>query len=559
MTSVDEPYYPKTRFEKRRPVHDPVEDLDATLAPRIQILPSRLSERSPLRVQDYDDNDDSSEGPPLPSTPPVGEVDNAANQKENNPSKKRTLIPKAWGNFFKKWKKGDGFQQDSLEEKFLPNGSQVSPPISPLLGPRFGEQEDSWMSSKISQKPPLTDSTGTYSNQDMPYQDPFTGSDRTSIHPAEYYAEKLEVYNQKYSYMKSWPGLLRLLAGLQLLFGGMVLACVCAYIQKDNEWYNFSGFQTPSYGYGYGGGYNYYGPMTPFVLAVVGLAWLVTVILLVLGLTMYYRTILLDSHWWPLTEAVINLVLFLLYLAGGVVYLNDLNRGGLCYMTVGINPMLSTLCRVDGGQMAGTAFIFINMLTYLVSFLVCLKMWRHEANRMEMEALESETALSPNSFLHQPPHSASTVQTKTKKIVFEDKINHSIRTTKRIHFSEPGDNPATLNKAIPPGYVPKPRVVPDYIIVFNDQYPEYKELYSEIHVTVKKFAELDAMLGKVLSDTENPEEHQRIQNVLRKYKAKKNDPAFLEKKERCDYLKAKLNHIKARIQEFDRKTMGGRP
>lgn len=297
----------------------------------------------------------------------------------------RSLVPKKLSGIFDKWTKDDAdvdYNDDDhfspTAVKILPNGTRVSPPVTPYLEGRW-EVGDSLRSSKGSQKPLIN--TGPSDNNRV--YDAFEGSELTSLHAVEHYAEKLEVYRLKYSYLKSWPGLLRLLAGLELLFGGMVFACVCAYIQKDSEWSNY---YMPNYFTG-SGGYSYNGPMTPFVMAVVGVAWIVTIILLVLGMTMYYRTILLDSSWWPVTEGLINVALFLLYMAAGIVYINDLNRGGLCYMTVGVNPILSSLCRVDGGQMAGTAFLFINMLMYLLSFLVCLKMWRHEATRRAREAL----------------------------------------------------------------------------------------------------------------------------------------------------------------------------
>lgn len=347
---------------------------------------------------DVTDDSDSNSAAHTSSSPP---------HRENNDrrggvkDRLKSLIPQSWGGILHK-RKGEsesfnGSEARTSSIQILPNGTRVSPPVSPLI-----EHKNMWepldQLSENSQKPPLMDSP----SDDLFSQVPPEDSLLTSIHPAEYYAEKLEVYNQKYSYLKSWPGLLRLLAGLQLLFGGMVFTCILAYIQKDSEWSNSFGQFNGLYNNGLGpSGYSYSGPMTPFILAVTGVSWILTLFLLVMGMTMYYRTILLDAPWWPLTEAFTNVVMFLLYMAAGIVYLNDLNRGGLCYGTTGvvISPMVASLCRVDGGQMAGTAFIFINMAMYLGSFMVSLKMWRHEATRRERNYSEKKVQFNPMELL----------------------------------------------------------------------------------------------------------------------------------------------------------------
>ncbi|XP_073346722.1 uncharacterized protein [Pagrus major] len=508
-----------------------------------------------------DDGDTNSTGR-TSSTPPYEE--NEGDEKKGGMKDRlKSLLPQSWGSILHKWtKESDSFNEGSNRSiQILPNGTRVSPPVSPILE-RRNWTESLGDSSQNSHRPLLRESDDLF---DLA---PREESLLTSIHPAEYYAEKLEVYNQKYSYLKSWPGLLRLLAGLQLLFGGMVFACVIAYIQKDSEWSNSYGLYNGAYNNGLGlSGYSYRGPMTPFILAVAGVTWILTFALLVMGMTMYYRTILLDSPWWPLTEAFINVIMFLLYMAAGIVYLNDLNRGGLCFTTIGVNPIMANLCRVDGGQMAGTAFIFINMAMYLGSFLVCLKMWRHEATRREREYFENQ----PREEFHQ---SIPLTNQKVKRISFKDEVDKSPRkdyAKQHAPTPEVHKNTVSLNRTTASEYTPKVHVIADYIIkypeiscveerekykaVFNDQFQEYKDLHRDISTTLTKFRELDAAMARLLRDGKSQEERQRIQHILKKYQEKKSDPAFLEKKERCDYLKAKLSHIKNRIRIFDEEMM----
>uniref|UniRef100_A0A8C2ZPT1 MARVEL domain containing 2-like n=1 Tax=Cyclopterus lumpus TaxID=8103 RepID=A0A8C2ZPT1_CYCLU len=366
-----------------------------------------------------DDGDNSSTGR-TSSTPPYAEKeDNKGSMKE----RLKTFIPQSWGGIIHKWTKESDSLNDSEASiskiQILPNGSRVSPPVSPLRE-RRNCNESLGNSSQNSHRPLLRESP----SDDILYEGLREESLLTSIHPAEYYAEKLEVYNQKYSYLKSWPGLLRLLAGLQLLFGGMVFACIIAYIQKDSEWSN-------SYGL-----YN---------------------------------------------------------------------------------------------GMAGTAFIFINMAMYLGSFLVCLKMWRHEAAQREKEYFENK------------------VQVVNPMLSLDKGKSHLIYTVCHVLM---------FPKILPYRKYPGISCVEEkekYKAVFNDQYQEYKDLHRDIGITLDKFRQLDAMMARLLRDGKSQE--QRIQSVLKKYQRKKSDPGFLEKKERCDYLKAKLSHIKNKIRIFDQEAM----
>ncbi|MEQ2200828.1 hypothetical protein XENOCAPTIV_003743 [Xenoophorus captivus] len=499
--------------------------------------------------------------PPLPEQPPVGqEFDPSGSEEDAGPEPDPAIdikpvhrfIPDSWKNFFrgsnrsskKAWSMPES---SSNNNNSTTDGVRCSPPHSPSLP---GSYRD-----------PYGGSGGSYNSRKelLDVQDAHGSVSGHTHHTALTYSERVEEYHQRYGYMKSWAGLLRILGCVELLLGAAVFACVCAYIHKDNEWFNMFGYSSP--GGTYGGGYNgaglggmyYTGPKTPFVLVVAGLAWLVTVILLVLGMTMYYRTILLDSNWWPLTEFVLNLALAVLYMAAGIIYVRDTIRGGLCYYPVFNNGINGAFCRTEAGQTAAIIFLFVTMTTYLIGAIVCLKLWRHEAARRYQERYGQEY----------PP----------------------------IRSDEGRDQ---------------------YRAVFNDQYAEYKELHADVQATVKKFDEMDAMmrslpqhpttqtvaqslaelqsemkegqqcgflhalklnnnylqlsgLGPAVSGSDSHTEQGckfQKEEVGRKMElslplthvsvAPPQDPAFLEKKERCEYLKSKLSHIKQRIQEYDK-------
>lgn len=507
--------------------------------------------------------------PPLPDHPPVGPELNPSGSEDNGDPDDPALdikpvhrfIPDSWKNFFRASDRSSK-QAWSMPDSSCNNnnstsdGVRCSPPQSPVPG---------------SYRDPFGGSGGSYNSRKelLELRDGNESLSGRTHRTGLTYSERVEEYHQRYDYMKSWSGLLRILGCVELLLGAAVFACVCAYIHKDNEWFNMFGYSSPGAAYGggglYGGGTGgsyYSGPKTPFVLVVAGLAWLVTVIMLVLGMTMYYRTILLDSNWWPLTEFTINLALALLYMAAAIVYVRDTTRGGLCSLPIFNNGINGAFCRTEAGQTAAIIFLFVTLLVYLIGAMVCLKLWRHEAARRYREKY-GEEEMRPSDIR------------VTQSLVVPDsapihKAPEQVRGSSvvPIHAAPKAIPPHILQGAIPSGHIPKPVIVPDYIgkyptirseeekdqyrAVFNDQYAEYKELHAEVQVTAKKFDEMDAMMRSLPQNPSTQMEVDRINRILQDYQKKKNDPTFLEKKERCEYLKSKLSHIKQKIQEYDK-------
>uniref|UniRef100_A0A2R8PLX2 MARVEL domain containing 2 n=1 Tax=Callithrix jacchus TaxID=9483 RepID=A0A2R8PLX2_CALJA len=384
--------------------------------------------------------------PPLPLQPPFGPDFYSSDTEEPAiaPDLKpvRRFVPDSWKNFFRGKQKDPEWDKPVSDIRYISDGVECSPPASPA--------RPNHCSPPTSCKDPYGGSEGNFSSRkeaDTVFpQDPYGSLDRHT-QTVRTYSEKVEEYNLRYSYMKSWAGLLRILGVVELLLGAGVFACVTAYIHKDSEWYNLFGYSQP-------------------------------------------------------------------YGMGGV--------GGL-------------------GSIA----------------LVCLKLWRHEAARRHREYMEQQE-------VHEP--SLSSKRKMCEMATSGDRQRESEVNSKELRTAKM--KPELLSGHIPPGHIPKPIVMPDYVAkypviqtddererykaVFQDQFSEYKELSAEVQAVLRKFDELDAVMSRLPHHSESRQEHERISRIHEEFKKKKNDPTFLEKKERCDYLKNKLSHIKQRIQEYDK-------
>ncbi|RVE68828.1 hypothetical protein OJAV_G00095520 [Oryzias javanicus] len=507
--------------------------------------------------------------PPSDSEPPEGDCD-AMDIKPVH-----RFIPDSVKNFFRGSSRNRGSKTQSVAS--VPSNHSSAPSSKNNLKSHTTEGVPCSPPNSAPPSPSLPGSTRPYSSYPKEQEALLLGAearDLMSTAPSntstQTYQERVEEYHQRYAYMKSWAGLLRILGCVQLLLGAAVFACVCAYVHKDNEWFNMYGYSQPQLYGGLGGGVggygtSYTGPKTPFVLVVAGLAWIGTIILVVIGMTLYYRAILLDSSWWPLTECAINLVLAILYMAAGIVYVNDTIRGGLCNMPVFNNGMSGAFCRTEAGQTAAIIFLFINMVLYFISAGVCLKLWRHEAARMRREAYAQEMKTIGSSIPLPLLDSVSRASEQTPLPTVQPDIMNARNVP--LGSSLMTMEPEILHGHIPAGHIPKPVVIADYVMkypsiqsaedrdrykaVFTDQYAEYGDLHKEVQAMAKKFEEMDGMMQDLASRPSSQMEQERINKILMEYRMKKADPTYLEKRDRCEYLKNKLSHIKQKIQEYD--------
>ncbi|NXL84956.1 OCEL1 protein, partial [Alectura lathami] len=135
---------------------------------------------------------------------------------------------------------------------------------------------------------------------------------------------------------------------------------------------------------------------------------------------------------------------------------------------------------------------------------------------------------------------------RAKRVIFQDELGTPGRppgtSSATIALTEEGKKPGgTSGCSVPPGLVPRPHAVPDYVVKYpairsGRQRQEYGAVFAD------QLAEYRELLGELRAAQRGLEARQPCST----------DSAFLAKHRRCLYLKEKLTHIKAQIQEYDR-------
>ncbi|XP_065508926.1 occludin/ELL domain-containing protein 1 [Caloenas nicobarica] len=142
----------------------------------------------------------------------------------------------------------------------------------------------------------------------------------------------------------------------------------------------------------------------------------------------------------------------------------------------------------------------------------------------------------------------------------------------RVPHTKEGEKPGA--RSVPPALAPWAHAVPDYVVkypairspqqregykgVFQDQLAEYKELLGDIHTTWRRRWDPEVTMGRWPRHTSRTcsggSPGHRGTPVPG---SSQQDLTFLRKQQRCEYLKKKLTHIKAQIQEYDRDARDG--
>ncbi|CAJ0931760.1 unnamed protein product [Ranitomeya imitator] len=170
--------------------------------------------------------------PPLPLSPPFGtdffpsDSEEPVTALELRPV--RRFIPDSWKNIFKN-KRETAWEEPISDINYISGGERCSPPRSPSLpasGPHGKSSVEDAELVGNSYRDPYGGSGGSYNSKKeadaMIANDPY-GSLGRQTQTVKTYSERVEEYNLRYSYMKSWAGLLRILGVVELLLGAGVL------------------------------------------------------------------------------------------------------------------------------------------------------------------------------------------------------------------------------------------------------------------------------------------------------------------------------------------------